>query len=479
MTYILDEPTAGLHPAETGRLLDVLQSLRDNGNTVIVVEHDEPMMRAADHLIDLGPGAGRARRPPPLQRAAGRDRRASRPARARPAIFSWATGASPSPPPARAGPGTVRSRSRRAAAQSEEDRRRIPARRVQRRDRRVGRRKIHARPARPGPAPPRAPVRPRPRRRRPARRRPDREGHRDRPGSRSAARRDPIRRPTPSSPTASATSSPRSPSRGTGAGTRADSRSTSRAAGAKRARAPGSSRSGCISWATWTSSVPICEGRRFNEETLDVRYRGRTISDVLEMSVDEAAAFFADRPVLERFLDAHGPPRPRLPQARAELDHALRRRGPAHQAGRPSSPGRRPATRSTSSRSRRRASIPTTSACSRLAPGAGRQGPDDRGHRAQPRFHQGGRLRHRSRAGKRRAKADASWPPGRPEDVAAVEDSLTGRAPAPGADGSLRPDARTVPPRPLPPAASRRIRLHGRVDPQSPRTSTSGSPSRA
>ncbi|MBN2206266.1 MAG: excinuclease ABC subunit UvrA, partial [Candidatus Aminicenantes bacterium] len=58
--YILDEPTAGLHPAETARLLELLGELRDAGNSVLVVEHDEDVMRAADYLIDLGPGPGEA-----------------------------------------------------------------------------------------------------------------------------------------------------------------------------------------------------------------------------------------------------------------------------------------------------------------------------------------------------------------------------------------------------------------------------------
>jgi excinuclease ABC subunit A len=58
--YVLDEPTAGLHPADTARLLGLLAELRDSGNTVLVVEHDEEVMRAADHLIDLGPGPGEA-----------------------------------------------------------------------------------------------------------------------------------------------------------------------------------------------------------------------------------------------------------------------------------------------------------------------------------------------------------------------------------------------------------------------------------
>ncbi|MEO8069135.1 MAG: excinuclease ABC subunit UvrA [Flavobacteriales bacterium] len=56
--YILDEPSIGLHPRDTQRLIHVLLKLRDLGNTVIVVEHDEEVMRAADHIIDMGPAAG-------------------------------------------------------------------------------------------------------------------------------------------------------------------------------------------------------------------------------------------------------------------------------------------------------------------------------------------------------------------------------------------------------------------------------------
>ncbi|MGH8279643.1 MAG: excinuclease ABC subunit UvrA, partial [Gammaproteobacteria bacterium] len=58
--YILDEPSIGLHPRDNARLLATLTRLRDKGNTVVVVEHDEETMRAADHIVDLGPGAGRA-----------------------------------------------------------------------------------------------------------------------------------------------------------------------------------------------------------------------------------------------------------------------------------------------------------------------------------------------------------------------------------------------------------------------------------
>ncbi len=58
VTYVLDEPSIGLHPRDNERLIATLGALRDNGNTVIVVEHDADTMRAADHVVDFGPGAG-------------------------------------------------------------------------------------------------------------------------------------------------------------------------------------------------------------------------------------------------------------------------------------------------------------------------------------------------------------------------------------------------------------------------------------
>jgi excinuclease ABC subunit A len=56
--YVLDEPSIGLHPRDNDRLIHLLHNLRDIGNTVLVVEHDEEMMRSADHLLDIGPAAG-------------------------------------------------------------------------------------------------------------------------------------------------------------------------------------------------------------------------------------------------------------------------------------------------------------------------------------------------------------------------------------------------------------------------------------
>src|SRR5438046_1183676 len=58
--YVLDEPTIGLHPADTGRLLGLLRRLAEGGNTVVVVEHDPAAMRAADWMVELGPGSGEA-----------------------------------------------------------------------------------------------------------------------------------------------------------------------------------------------------------------------------------------------------------------------------------------------------------------------------------------------------------------------------------------------------------------------------------
>ena len=75
MLYVLDEPSIGLHQRDNERLLGTLRRLRDLGNTVLVVEHDEDAIRAADHLIDMGP--------PPASMAAAWWRRARRP-RSRP-----------------------------------------------------------------------------------------------------------------------------------------------------------------------------------------------------------------------------------------------------------------------------------------------------------------------------------------------------------------------------------------------------------
>ena len=60
MLYVLDEPSIGLHARDNDRLISSLEKLRDLGNTVLVVEHDEETIRRANYVVDLGPGAGNA-----------------------------------------------------------------------------------------------------------------------------------------------------------------------------------------------------------------------------------------------------------------------------------------------------------------------------------------------------------------------------------------------------------------------------------
>ena len=77
---MLDEPSIGLHQRDNRKLLETLKHLRDIGNTVVVVEHDEETMEEADWLIDFGPGAGRHGGEVVARRDAGAGRRSRRPA---------------------------------------------------------------------------------------------------------------------------------------------------------------------------------------------------------------------------------------------------------------------------------------------------------------------------------------------------------------------------------------------------------------
>ena len=68
--YIFDEPSVGLHPRDVHRLNELLQKLRDKGNTVIVVEHDPDVIKVADHVVDVGPARRQRRRRRSSSRAA-------------------------------------------------------------------------------------------------------------------------------------------------------------------------------------------------------------------------------------------------------------------------------------------------------------------------------------------------------------------------------------------------------------------------
>ena len=95
VTYVFDEPTIGLHPHDIQRMNDLLLQLRDKGNTVLVVEHKPEVIEIADHVVDLGPGAGIGRRRGGLRghrRGAASQRHADRAAPGRPG-FAEAVGA--------------------------------------------------------------------------------------------------------------------------------------------------------------------------------------------------------------------------------------------------------------------------------------------------------------------------------------------------------------------------------------------------
>ena len=97
MLYVLDEPSIGLHQRDNRRLLATLARLRNLGNTVLVVEHDEETIRTADYLVDLGPGAGEHGGRVMFQGTPQRSDRATRASRS-PASTCAASGGSRCPP---------------------------------------------------------------------------------------------------------------------------------------------------------------------------------------------------------------------------------------------------------------------------------------------------------------------------------------------------------------------------------------------
>ena len=179
--YILDEPSIGLHQRDNQRLIDTLIRLRDLGNTLIVVEHDEATILEADHIVDIGPLRGGARR---------RDRLLGRPegaARVRTVDHRSVPRGPPADPHARASPQAHQAtpaHRRGPRAQPEERHGRHPAGHVRLRHRGVRQRQVHAGPGRPAPRadaeglPVAAPARPLQEARRLGA---DRQGHRHRP----------------------------------------------------------------------------------------------------------------------------------------------------------------------------------------------------------------------------------------------------------------------------------------------------------
>ena len=300
--YILDEPSIGLHQRDNGRLIDTLEKLRDVGNTVLVVEHDEQMMRAADWVVDLGPGAGEhggeivgegtaddhrvdARLgdgPVPERRATDPRAAAARRRRARLVL-----------------------RSRCVDAQPEGDRRRLPGREVHRRHGRLRLGEVHARE--------RDPLQDA---REPAQQDAD-EARRPRGASTGSTCFDkvieidqsPIGR-TPRSNPATYTDlfthvrelyslTPEAKIRGYKPG-----RFSFNVRGGRCEACKGDGTIKIEMHFLPDVYVPCetCHGHRYNRETLEVRFKGKSISDVLEMSVEEALDFFTKIPKIRRRL---------------------------------------------------------------------------------------------------------------------------------------------------------------------------------
>ena len=139
--YVLDEPSIGLHQRDNARLLDTLKRLRDLGNTVIVVEHDEDAIRTADHVLDIGPGAG-------IHGgeivAAGPGRRPDRQAEIADRQISLRRTGGADPRAARREPRRTLKVVNARGNNLEEPHRRVPARPVHLRHRRLRRRQVHA-----------------------------------------------------------------------------------------------------------------------------------------------------------------------------------------------------------------------------------------------------------------------------------------------------------------------------------------------
>ena len=238
--YILDEPSIGLHQRDNAKLIATLTRLRDLGNTVLVVEHDEETIRTADWVVDIGPGAGEHGGEiianGPLEEVLAEPRSIT-------GAFLRGERAVPIPAKRRKGNGKKLVVTRRPRAQPPEARPRRPARDVHRGHRRVGQRQVHARHRRavPGPGPRAERVAGAGRGARHARRRrAHRQDHRDRPEpDRPDAALEPgdVHGPVRAR---SGSCSPASRRRASAATRRAGSRSTSRAAAARTARATGS-----------------------------------------------------------------------------------------------------------------------------------------------------------------------------------------------------------------------------------------------
>jgi excinuclease ABC subunit A len=299
--YVLDEPSIGLHQRDNRRLIDTLVRLRDLGNTVLVVEHDEDTISVADHVVDIGPGAGEHggdvvhsgtgqgaaqeqgldHRPVPGRQAQDPGARGPAPARRRPA----------------GGPGCP-------GAQPQEHRRGGAPRAVGGRHRGVGLGQVHAGQRHPLPVAHAAdlqledPAGAAQDRRGP---RAPRQGHQHRPEPHRAHPRsnpatytgvfDHVRKLFAATQEAKV--------RGYLPG-----RFSFNVAGGRCEACAGDGTIKIEMHFLPDVYVPceVCKGKRYNRDTLDITFRDHNISDVLEMSCEEALTFFANQPAIARHM---------------------------------------------------------------------------------------------------------------------------------------------------------------------------------
>ena len=297
--YVLDEPSIGLHQRDNARLLETLKRLRDLGNTVIVVEHDEDAIRTADHVLDIGPGAGIHGGQIIAQGTIERpDRGAELVDRQIP--FRRTDGPGAGTPAADAPRAQGRQRPRQ---QPEKHQRRNPARPVHLRHRRLGLRQIHAgQHALPGP--------------RPHAQRRERDPCPARPieGIKHIDKvididQSPIGRTPRSNPATYTGHSRRSatfrqPAGSQDARLRAGPFQLQRQGRAVRdLRGRRRPQIEMHFLPDVYVNCEACKGKRYNRETLEIPFKGKTIADVLDMTVEEGLDFFKAVPRVRNVLD--------------------------------------------------------------------------------------------------------------------------------------------------------------------------------
>ena len=302
--YVLDEPSIGLHQRDNVSLLESLEKLRDAGNTVLVVEHDEETIRRADWVLDLGPGAGRDGGHVVFNGPLDRLMKCEQSLTAR-----YLTGREHIPVPAhrrKARKGEAIVVRGAARAQPEGHRRGLPARPAHLRDRRERQRQEHA--GQRGPLPRAGAQGIRPAARSPAR-------HRSISGTDKVRRvlqidQSPIGALPALLPGHLHEGLRRRPPRlrrdapGEGARLRRGPLQLQhrRRAAARRASGLGEKQIEMNFLPDMRVTCEECDGRRYSDQTLQITIRGKSIADVLAMTVEEALEFFTNYPPIERKL---------------------------------------------------------------------------------------------------------------------------------------------------------------------------------